>query len=353
MRGGRLAGKARAFCLALVAVVRSAPDAGAAPSAGAAESTSVVPDRGDSPKPPAAPRAAAATDELDLSVQRREAGQRYERALELYDEGSYDAALSELKRAYELAPSSRMLYNLGVISLAVRDMAGAMDYLERYLVEGGAGVPGHLRAEIEAELQGLAPHVARVQIQVNVPGAEVSVDDRVVGAAPLGRALRVNVGSRRLSARANGWLPDSTLLSLAGGEERQVTLVLSNPRIAPPPAVAGKRPEQTLPWFGFAMTAVLAAGSVLSGVEALSAQHDFDRKRRMLGVRASELERADAEAFRWSVAADALAVAAFAAGSYSLYVWLAGRGEAERAPSRNDGARLELSPSRLVLSGEF
>ena len=41
-----------------------------------------------------------------------EAKQRLKRGMELYDENNFRASLVELQRAYELAPSYRLLYNI-------------------------------------------------------------------------------------------------------------------------------------------------------------------------------------------------------------------------------------------------
>jgi tetratricopeptide (TPR) repeat protein len=287
-----------------------------------------------------------------LADQLREAADRHERAFRLYDEGAYDAALSELKRAYELAPTFRILYNLGVMSLAVHDHAGAMDYLERYVAEGADAIPANIRAQVSDTLLELAERVAQVSLQVNVAGAEVSIDDRVIGRAPLDRVLRINAGSRRISARASGWLPDSRVVSLAGGDDVKITLTLTDAR-APMPTILQKNSDRSLPWLGFGATALLAAGSVVSGIEALSAQNDFDRKRRTLGIRARDLEQADAKAFRWSVAADALGLAALASGGYSLYIALSPH-ETEKADAAlGAGFRVDFGATGCVLHGVF
>src|SRR5512145_1254691 len=46
-----------------------------------------------------------------------EASQRFQRAVKLYRERSFDAALAEFNRAYELSPDYRVLYNLGQVQV--------------------------------------------------------------------------------------------------------------------------------------------------------------------------------------------------------------------------------------------
>jgi hypothetical protein len=63
---------------------------GTAAAAGPAPATSAAP-----PSPPGPPTAAQVAD----------AQARFRRALELHDEGNLDAARTELRRAYEIAPN--------------------------------------------------------------------------------------------------------------------------------------------------------------------------------------------------------------------------------------------------------
>src|SRR5262249_23789803 len=46
-----------------------------------------------------------------------EARAHYSKGVQLYNEGSYDAALVELERANKLAPSYRILYSIGLVKL--------------------------------------------------------------------------------------------------------------------------------------------------------------------------------------------------------------------------------------------
>jgi tetratricopeptide (TPR) repeat protein len=288
----------------------------------------------------------------DMSAALREAGDRHERAFKLYDEGAYDAALSELKRAYELAPTFRILYNLGVMSLAVHDHAGAMQYFESYLEEGAAAVSSDVREQVAETLRELALRVAMVTIQVNVAGAQVLIDDRPVGTAPLESALRLNAGSRRFSAHADGWLPDSKVLSLAGGDRARIALELKDPQ-TPLAPVHQQKPSRSLPWVGLGATALFLGGAVLSSVEALAAQRDFERTRRELDISRSELEAADRKAFYWSVAADSLSVAALAAGGYSLYLVLSHPEPKPAAPELVGGWRVDITATGVTMSGGF
>jgi tetratricopeptide (TPR) repeat protein len=287
----------------------------------------------------------------DREGRQREARERHRRAFELYDEGAYDAALSELKRAYELAPAFRILFNLGVMCLAVHDHARAINYFEQYLAEAGSAATAEVRAQVAQTLEELALRVARVSVRVNVPGALVYVDDEPAGTAPLGSALRLNAGRRRVSAHARGWLPDSRVLDVAGGDELAVELLLEPSHPSGMPVVAEPAGPR-VPWMSWGATVLLAGGSVFCGLEALAAQNDLERKRRSLGVAPAELESADRAVLRWSLAADVLGVGALAGFGYSLYMTL--QPEAPEAPKTlGSSVGVELRTNGVSVHGRF
>src|SRR5688572_22988168 len=68
------------------------------------------------------------------------AAEHFERGIELYQEGSLDAALVEFERAYESVPDYRVLYNLAQVQTQRGEYVEAIVLFERYLREGGAGI---------------------------------------------------------------------------------------------------------------------------------------------------------------------------------------------------------------------
>jgi hypothetical protein len=306
-----------------------------------------------SPPPASEPATPGGTGD-DISTQLKEAQERYGRALKLYDDGAFDAALLEFQRAYELAPTFRILYNLGVVSLELHDYANALAYFERYLADGKSSVPPGIRTEVEGRLRDLAGRLALVTVTVNVRGAEISVDDRVVGTAPLTAALRLNAGSRRISVRAAGYIPDSRIVDVAGGDSKRVALVLVNPAADVRVGPAAERPTRPIPWLGWTSAAVLGGTASVFGIEALNAERSFEHQRNQLGVSRHELDHAQAKTLYLSLKADVLAASALAVGGYSLYVTL-------RPPKQEHAAehlgRIELhvlfTPTGTAVRGRF
>src|SRR5438105_2983977 len=64
----------------------------------------------------------------------------FKNGTDLYDENNFRGALVEFQRAYELAPSYKILFNIGQVDMELQDYAGAMTAYARYLREGGPDV---------------------------------------------------------------------------------------------------------------------------------------------------------------------------------------------------------------------
>jgi hypothetical protein len=202
-----------------------------------------------------------------------EARTRFQRALELAEDGDFDASILELRRAYDLAPSYRLLYNIGLVYQELKEYARACEAFERYLTEGGSEVPADRGAEVRRRLDRLRSRVGYLSVTTTVPGAEVLVDDRPVGTTPLSRTVRVNSGQRKVSVRLPGHPTESRVIELAGGEVSSVAFDLRPPATPPPTP-----PKSPVPWISWGITAAVAAGATVTGVMALQAANDYDQQ---------------------------------------------------------------------------
>jgi hypothetical protein len=333
-----------------------------------------------------APRALADADS--------EARIRYERAIELYESGVYDAALVELKRAYELKPSYKLLYNLAQVRMALHDHAGALDAYRQYLQQAGARLPRERREAVDAEVAQLSQRVAELTITTDVSGAEVLIDDLVVGTTPLGAPVLVNAGVRRVVIRHADHAPQSQRVSVAGGDRQVVELLLRGAvsadmaRVSPAPPSAEQpaaapsvepggsatqpgsdinaTPDQQPPparqgrlltWIGWGVTAALVGGAVTTGVLALDSSAELKDKREHELVASSELERDKSRTTRLALVSDGLTAAALVAAGLSVWITVRGRRDAgENAPSSTASAnhlKLGVGPTGLRLHARF
>lgn len=155
-----------------------------------------------------------------------EARERFSRAVELYDEGRYEAALVEFQRAYDLAPAAPVLFNIAQVHAAMGHAVAAVAAYERYLAEGGEAISAARRADVEAALRTQRARIARLTIAVSAPGATIAIDDVEVGISPLPSAIEVDSGEHVVSARAAGHEGVRRRIRIAGGREEIVRLEL-------------------------------------------------------------------------------------------------------------------------------
>lgn len=282
------------------------------------------------PPSAAAPQASPPSDDA-----KKEASGHFRRGVELYQEGAFRAALVEFQRAHDIAPDYRLLYNIGQAQLQVQDYLGATRSYESYLTEGGSQVSHERRTEVETALGALRERVARLAIRVNLTGAEVLVDDQVVGFSPLASTVAVNVGRHRVYARTADGVEAERIVDLAGGDLAEVSLELIpkvvQPQVAVAPAAA-KPPREPLSRkrrAALAMWGVAAAtgiGAIVTGVMASGKTDDLDKE---LDIKPPEGEADQGKvrdlrdsADTLALTTDILAATALASGVTGLVLWL-------------------------------
>jgi hypothetical protein len=280
---------------------------------------------------------------------------RFKRGVELYDEGDFRAALVEFRKAYELSPTYKVHFNIGQVCFQMQDYACALKSLSAYLKEGGVGVTGDRRAQVEHDLERLQARVARIDVSTNVPDVDVSVDDVYIGRTPLPAPVVVSAGRRRVTATKEGYAPVTRLVDVAGNETLNVDLALNGlerqPPKGPPPAASPSR-FTTLSWAGIGAASLLAAGAAATGILALNASHQLRDERFVGGNPSAEAGDTSSRVRSLSITSDVLAGAAAVTLVTTLVLTLAHNPETPRRDS-DVGVRVDVSPTGALLSGRF
>ena len=156
---------------------------------------------------------------------RREARERFDRGLKLFNQRDDGGALAEFQRAYELIPHPLVLYNIGVVQAAMKHPVEAVDALDRLIAS-----PGDLSADRLAHARELraeqAARIARIEIRSNVDGARIEVDGVDVGQAPLPEPLAVASGQHVIALVASGHAPSRRTVTVAGGRRQALDFQL-------------------------------------------------------------------------------------------------------------------------------
>jgi hypothetical protein len=317
-----------------------------------------------SPAPEAATGEAAAAQPSPEAV--KEAGQRYERGLELYSEGDYGLAVIEFERAYELVPNYRVLYNIGQVRIQLGRYAKAKKALEEYLEKGGDEIKRERKDAVKSDLEMLAGRTALLTVITNEPGADIVLDSLVVGQSPLTEALLVDAGEHTLEVRKEGFYSKGSQVKLAGREETTVTLEITKVPEAKGPTVVERieapvvKVDRTPMWIGWAATGALAIGAGVVGYFGITKANDLESMRTDYPVSRKQLDDTKKSAQTLFIVSDSLTAAAVVAGGVSLYLTLTTSGGGKPAPKDHappaappPKVGLRIGPNHLGLAGTF
>jgi hypothetical protein len=157
-----------------------------------------------------------------------EAKKHSKRGVELMKEQQFEEATIEFKRAHELHPELKYLYNLGQAYAAVGNRpVEAFDWLARYLEEGGNKVPAARRAEVQEEIARQRARIATITVRVVPDGASVRLDGKQdLGKAPLASPVRVALGTHQINVSLDGYQAEQVTVEVAGEEKKAVEIAL-------------------------------------------------------------------------------------------------------------------------------
>jgi hypothetical protein len=139
---------------------------------------------------------------------RDDARTHYEHGLQLQNEGRYDEAIVEYKRAYELKPHPNTLYVIGQSYERLLDYASAVEWFERYLRDAPADAAD--RAVVENRLRvlrGLPARISVTTIPEHVHAALRGPNGTFEADTPA--VLKVPAGSYTLELSQPGWDTES------------------------------------------------------------------------------------------------------------------------------------------------
>jgi hypothetical protein len=192
---------------------------------------------------------------------------KFNRGLALYKEGSLDAALVEFQGAYQITPSWKILYNIGMVHRDKKDYRQALAAFDRFLLEGGREIDPQKRKEVEKEVATLRGFVGTLSIVTTPPGATVRIDDDPPMTSP-SRPITVNSGYHRVIVTMSGYRDASENVPVAGQENKRFEIALQPLPPGGTTVVVGPPPEEPSPWdeVSFALIGVTGALAIGAGI---------------------------------------------------------------------------------------
>jgi tetratricopeptide (TPR) repeat protein len=271
--------------------------------------------------------AALGAAQTDQGEREQEAAARFERGVELYGEGSLDAALVQFERAYELIPNYRVLYNLAQIQAERHEYVAALSLYERYLEQGGEQIAAARRTESLAQIEILRERVGTLWVESDVAGAKLFVDDDLVGELPLSSPVAIDAGVRHVRLEKPGFAPVFRQLKVAGGDRPRLRLSLARLDVGATPGSAASGAAADAPavrdyrplWISTTATVVLGAAAVTMGVLARGANQDLERALNTFPFDPQEVQESRSQVKAFAALTDALAVVSVISLGLSVY----------------------------------
>jgi tetratricopeptide (TPR) repeat protein len=305
---------------------------------------------------------AAPTESANATERARAA---FHQGVQLYNEGSFEAALAEFRKAYQLSPNYRLLYNIAQTYFELHDYVNSSKALKQYAQSGGNDISAARRAEVNELNQKLDERIAYLDIACNVEGADIRVDDISVGVSPLAPAVPVNAGPRRIAAVKEGYAVGAHMVTVVGGERSKVVMNIA--ALAPsegdfaakgmPSAFLEGEPAQKAPVRkGLVATAVVTGGLAIAtgvfGLLALRAKSDFEKELDQIPNTKDSVDSARTKMKTYAYVTDGLGAGALIAGGVTLYLLLTDSGSKKNSSTASSVA-LVPTVGGMLLHGQW
>jgi hypothetical protein len=166
-----------------------------------------------------------------------------------YERAEFADALENFQKAYAVFPSPKLLFNIGQASRELGRPVEAVEAFEKFLAQAGDAGEA-MTAEAKRSLAELTSKIGKLLIECPIAGAEISVDGRKLGLAPIQDLVRVAPGTHQLTATHPSATPAIETVNVMAGT---IETVVMRPRTLAEVAAALPPPPPPTPSPGLAV----------------------------------------------------------------------------------------------------
>jgi len=182
------------------------------------------------------------------------ASELFDKGTALYKQSRWVEAEAAFQQAWDLRKSFDLAANLGDCELEIGQNREAAEHLAYAVREFPLSGKPALRERLQQRSAQARALVGALKVRVNVQGAEVLVDGRKVGVAPLADDVFVDPGAHTIEARLGEYETVRVNVEVARGGSKEVPIVLVKG------VAGGDGPNK----------AVLISGGVVTGVALIT-----------------------------------------------------------------------------------
>jgi len=252
----------------------------------------------------------------------------YDAAFLLFDDADYAGALVKFQHAYGDSGDPRLLWNMAVCEKNLRHYANVQRLLSRYLRDGQQTMTPEHRAEVSEVLDVVRSLVSQVQVLVDQPGAQVFVDEELIGTTPLSEAVPLTLGRHRVRVSKAGYVDHALVQEFGGGSEVSLQIALKREDLRGWLAVSADEKDAIAidgarvayaHWQGYLPAGAHTVRVTASGKKPYDKAIELRAKDNQHLSVTLERERSGRQALLW-VGAGVLAAGGLAVGSYFLFL---------------------------------
>jgi hypothetical protein len=186
-----------------------------------------------------------------------------------FDEGYYQAALSLFTKALTLYPNPKIHTRIALCHKWLGNNLMALEHYEKYLKavptlpdKAGDRV---LYLKVKTEVKNLRSLISQLQIDITKPpGAEVRINGKLVGSAPLSRLIRLRPGAVNITVIAKGFYTFKRDLKLFPSQTQTVKITMVKIKQKTKIIIKSGKPVWKKWWFWTAIGVVVAGGTGLA-----------------------------------------------------------------------------------------
>lgn len=208
----------------------------------------------------------------------------YKDGVKLFESDKYSEAAEAFRKAYEIKPVWKILFNIGQSEAAAKRYGVALDAFEDYLAQGGDDVSVDRRDFVSDEIRRLRPLVGVLEV-VGPDGVDIYIDGKKRAVTPLSGPLRVAVGKRDISLRIGSETIREKKMRIAGSMVTRLEAEKTSDNTSDTTREPVEEPDEfsdkprgwmwTAGWVGTGLGAGLLGASLVTGLMALSLGNDL------------------------------------------------------------------------------
>ena len=194
----------------------------------------------------------------------KKARQLYAEGVKAYQQAKWEEARASFLAAWALAKHYTIAGNLADCEMRLglyRDAAEHLAYYVREVVKDDTSTTDERKAA-QRNYDDARAKVASLLVRVNLPAAEVYVDEKLIGKSPLVDLLFLDTGSHVLEARSEGYPSIKATVDAKPGMSREIALALKRADVVPPVLP----PSARLSPVWIVVSGALAAGGLGAGI---------------------------------------------------------------------------------------